>query len=496
MITRPVTMDFAIVLDPASAIPLHRQLYEALRQAIISGRLTPGQQVLSTRQLAKSLKISRSTVLLSYEQLLDEGYLKTIPASGTFVSRDIPDVLLQPVKPQSPQPTISLETSLSTYGARLAKTEFYSLQKPELPINFNCYGRPALDEFPIKLWRRLLSRSCSSSLDILDYPSDPLGYRPLREAIARYLIQSRAVQCQPEQVIVVNGSQQGIDLIARLLLDRGEWVAMEEPGYFDARNMFLAHGAKLLPIFIDECGMVVEQLVSFSGEQVKLVYTTPSHQFPTGTVLSLPRRMTLLAWAKQTGAIIIEDDYDSEYRYSERPIPALQGLTPNAPVIYVGTFSKVLFPSLRIGYLVVPQNLVSMFARAKWSTDRQSPLIEQFALTDFISEGYLESHIRRMRMLYGERRKILVQALQHYLGKSLTIVGENAGMHLMARCNTEMDNETVVHRAAQRNISLTSTQIFYSNPSKVNEFVFGYASLRPEQIVEGVRQLTQCLTAV
>jgi GntR family transcriptional regulator/MocR family aminotransferase len=361
-------MDFAIVLDPASATPLHRQLYEALRQAILSRRLISGQRVPSTRQLAKSLGISRSTVLLSYEQLLDEGYLKTIPASGTFVSHELPDALLQPIKPQSPQPTIPLETSLSTYGSRLAKTEFYSLQKPKLPINFSCYGKPALDEFPMSLWRRLLSRACSSSLEILDYPSDPLGYRPLREAIARYLIQSRAVQCEPNQVIVVNGSQQGIDLIARLLLDPGEWVAMEEPGYFDARNMFLAHGAKLVSVPIDELGMVVERLVLFLGEEVKLVYTTPSHQFPTGTVLSLPRRIALLAWAQQVGAIIIEDDYDSEYRYSERPIPALQGLMSNAPVIYVGTFSKVLFPSLRIGYLVVPQNLISMFACAKWST--------------------------------------------------------------------------------------------------------------------------------
>ncbi len=249
-----------------------------------------------------------------------------------------------------------------------------------------------------------------------------------------------------------------------------------------------------MPIPVDRSGMQVEHLVPCAAERVKLTFVTPSHQFPTGAVLSLPKRLALLAWAGQTGASIVEDDYDSEFRYGASPIPALQGLTPNAPVIYVGTFSKVLFPSLRIGYLVVPQSWVSIFARVKWIADRQSPLLEQHTLTDFINEGHLESHIRRMRTLYDQRRQTLVQALQQFLGKAVTIMGDNAGMHLMVQFHTSMSDEAIVHYATQAGVGLTSARPYYLKPGKANEFVFGYADLTPQQILEGVRRLAQCLT--
>ncbi|HEY9657399.1 MAG TPA: PLP-dependent aminotransferase family protein, partial [Allocoleopsis sp.] len=355
-------MSLVLKLDNASTVPLHQQLYNELRQAILSGRLQCTQRMPSSRSLAKALAISRTTVLLSYERLLGEGYLKTIPASGTFVACQLPDELLQSTTPQPLSPASQPHVELSTYGATLASLELPLSAEQKTLINFSFYGKPALDEFPIQLWRRLVSRTYRTSSTMLEYSSDPAGYKPLREAIARYLTQSRAVRCDARQVIIVNEAQQALDLLARLLLNRGDRVVMEDPGCFEARYIFQAQGAEVLPVPVDESGMVVESLPA-NAAPVKLAYVTPSHQFPTGAVLSLSRRLALLAWAQQSGSMIIEDDYDSEFRYDDRPIPALQGLTVGDSVIYIGTFSKLLFPSLRIGYVIVPQRLAPVVAR-------------------------------------------------------------------------------------------------------------------------------------
>lgn len=486
-------MDIAITLDNTSAIPLHRQLYNKLRQAILLGRLVPGQRIPSTRTLAQSLNISRATVTLSYEQLFSEGYLQTVPGSGTFVSYEVPDNLLQPASFQSTEKAKQSLMQLSIYGASIADTELFSPPKEESPINFSYYGRPALDKFPLELWRRLLSRSCRLNPTILDYTTDIQGYEPLRSAIAEYIAKSRGVQCSAEQIIIVNGSQQGIDLITRLLLNQGDLVAIENPGYLGARYNFLAQGADLWPISVDESGVVVEHLSTSTATKVKLVYVTPSHQFPTGTVLSLSRRLALLAWAQETGAIIVEDDYDSEYRYGAPPIPALQGLTQSNSVIYIGTFSKVLFPSLRVGYLVVPPSLVNVFVRAKWLTNNQSPLLEQHALAEFINEGHMESHIRKMRKLYNQRRQALVQSLTLHLGKCVTILGENAGMHLMVKLHVSLSDEEIIHRATQASVELASARPYYLGNGGRGEFILGYADLSSEKIQEGVRKLAQVL---
>ncbi|MGK7951876.1 MAG: PLP-dependent aminotransferase family protein [Xenococcaceae cyanobacterium] len=478
-------MDLAIALDNNSDIPLYHQLYTELRQAILTGRLQPHQQLPSTRWLAKSLGISRSTVTQSYEQLFSEGYLQTKIGAGTFVSEELPDELLttQPVK--SKYGSASPKIELSIYGKNVESADI-GVTDSDLPISFN-YGRPALDRFPLKLWRKLLSRHCESNLDLLDYSLEPRGHQPLKEAIASYLSCSRAVQCSPEQIIITSGSQQAIDLITRLFINPGDKICLEEPCYQGARNIFQAHGAKLIPVEVDESGLIVRQLVNIP--QVKLIYVTPSHQFPTGAVLSLPRRLELLRWAKETGAIIIEDDYDSEYRYSSRPIPALQGLDCDRSVIYIGTFSKVLFPSLRIGYLVVPKNLQSLFGRAKWLCDRQSPLIEQQVLTDFITEGHLARHIRKMRNLYDLRRQALVAALKEYLGQKVTILGENAGIHLMIKIKTNLSDGELIDRAKQVGVGLTSLQKYYLQARNQGEFLLGYSELDEWQIKEGIRRL-------
>lgn len=484
-------MDLAIALDNNTAIPLHQQLYEELRRAILSGRLLPRQRIPSTRSLAKSLGISRTTVTSCYEQLLSEGYLETIVGSGTYVCAQLPDDLLHSTPVESVQKTV-LPIQLSKYAARLADMDTSLMSEPDLQISFR-YGRPAFDHFPMQTWRKLLSRHCRENSTWLDYATDALGYKPLREAIARYLSRSRAVQCEPEQVIITNGTQQALYLIMRLSIELGDAIALEDPGYLSARRIFLSQGAKLLPVRVDESGLVVKDLAKYANESIKLVYVTPSHQFPTGAILSLPRRLELLAWAQQNSAMIIEDDYDSEYRYGDRPIPALQGLAQTDSVLYIGTFSKVLFPSLRIGYLVLPPSLISLFARAKWLSDRSLPSLEQQVLADFIEQGHIDRHIRKMRSLYDLRRQALVQALKANFGEKAKILGEKAGLHLMVRLQTHLTDEEIIQRAARVGVGMMSAQPSYLNVNCAGELIFGYSELTQEQIQKGISRLAQVI---
>lgn len=491
-------MDLAILLDKEIALPLHQQLYEALRQAILTGKLLPGERLPSTRTLAQSLGISRGTVKLGYEQLLSEGYLETEIGSGTFVCQHISD-LSMPVLPSHPPLSGTLPTAgLSQYAQNFV-TQSPSMRQDRDPLKHHpskpdvdfCYWQPAFSHFPLQIWRQLTTHHLQTA-DRLDYSADPLGDKALREAIARYLVRSRAVRCNAEQVIIVSGTQQALDLIARLFIDPGDRVAIEEPGYLSARRVFQSQGAELLPISVDTSGLMVKQLHS-TANLVKLIYTTPSHQFPTGAILSLPRRLELLAWAQQSGAVIIEDDYDSEYRYGEKPIPAMQGLDRNDSVIYMGTFSKVLFPALRIGYLVVAPELVKIFAQAKRLLDRHSPLLEQSVLADFIGEGHLERHLRRMRTLYSQRRQALVKSLESRLGEHVTILGNTAGIHLMVQLQTDVSDAEIMVRAAQMGVGLTSAAPFYLKSGRGGQFLLGYANLEAEKIDEGVCRLAQVL---
>jgi GntR family transcriptional regulator/MocR family aminotransferase len=497
-------MDVAITLDQRSLAPLNRQLYEELRKAILFGRLKPGERVPSTRALAKSLGVSRTTVTQSYEQLLSEGYLRAATGSGTFVGCQLPDELLKPAPIETSRPAAQTRQAgstssfkLSSYGESLTDTVPFEPPELDMPIRFKS-GRPALEEFPLQQWRRLMLRHCrTNDPSLLDYAPDSQGHEPLREAIANYLRRARAAQCDAGQVIIVNGSQQALDLITKVLIDRGDQVALENPGYLGARRAFLAQGARLLPTPVDESGIVVEKLPAKSllksKDKVKLVYVTPSHQFPTGATLTLSRRLDLLAWAEKNGAMIIEDDYDSEFRYGSRPIPALQGLSNGAAVIYVGTFSKVLFPALRVGYVVAPAPLARVFARAKWLADRQTPTVEQRVLTDFINEGYLERHLRRMRTLYENRRQALTRALETHFADRVTILGENAGMHLMIKLRSRLSDEEVVERARGCGVGIVNARLYYLGGAGRGEFVFGYAALSERRIREGIRRLAGVL---
>jgi GntR family transcriptional regulator / MocR family aminotransferase len=494
-------MDLAITLDQRSETPLHKQLYDELRMAILAGRLKPGERVPSTRGLSHSLGVSRATVTQSYEQLLSEGYLRAATGSGTFVGCELPDELLKtrPVEtslPAARPQEAARRIELSRYGASIEDSAPFEPPEPDAPINFKT-GRPALDEFPSHQWRRLMLKHFrAKDHSLLSCAEGSQGYEPLREAIAGYLRHARAVKCDADQVVVVNGAQQAIDLIAKLLIDRGDSVAVENPGYLVARRVFMAHGAELIPLPVDESGIVVEALTSKSKGGLKLVYVTPSHQFPTGVTLTLPRRLDLLCWAEKTGAMIVEDDYDSEFRFNSRPIPSLQGLADGDSVIYVGTFSKVLFPSLRIGYLVAAPSLARVFARAKWLADLQTPTVEQRVLADFIIEGHLERHLRRMRTLYDNRRQTLVRALETHFGGRVTILGGNAGMHLMIRLRSGLDDDEIARRARAAGVGMVSARLYYlgeGGPRNMAEFVLGYSGLSERRIREGVRRLAKIL---
>ena len=488
-------MDIALRFDNHRERSLRRQLYEELRGAILGGRLSAGCRVPSTRALAESLGISRTTVTECYEDLISEGYLHAKIGSGTFVCDDLPEKLLK-VAPSPTSNSVAKQTRLparlSAYGKRVLEMPLGDAEG-QMPLNF-AHWRPAFDHLPLRAWRRLITRHIHpAEATNFDYSEDPLGHQPLRDAIARYLAKSRAVRCEPSQVIICAGAQGAMDLITRVLVDPQDEVAIEDPGYLGARNIFAAQGAKLLPVRLDESGLNVDELKSKSSSKTRFVYVSPSHQFPTGVLLSLSRRLELLSWAHEQNAFVIEDDYDSEYRYRGRPVPALQGLDQNERVIYVGTFSKVLFPSLRLGYMVIPGSLVDSLARAKRLTDRQSPLIEQCALTDFINEGHLERHIRRMRTLYGQRRQALVDALSVHLSGRASIVGDEAGMHLMVRLKTALTDSQLIARAAKRGVELVSARPYYLQAKYNDEFIFGYSNLTERQIITGVKKLSGVL---
>ena len=491
-------MDFPIQLDSQSNVPLHRQLYDEIRRSILSGRLPRGQKVPSTRSLSDSLDISRATVTMAYEYLLSEGYLEATTGSGTYVCRQLPDELLRAKSSdgkrkdsstvgRKPGPVPNYKR-LSKFGSHLRDKPWMSLGGYEPEIQFS-FGRPSINDLPMRQWMSLYNeRVRNAEFSELDCPSKAAGYLPLRQAIAGYLSRARAVACQAEQIVIVNGSQQAIDLVTRVLVDRGDAVGIEDPGYIGAKKSLESQGAQLIALPVDSADIVVAHLKQH-GNNLKLVYVTPSHQFPTGVVMSLPRRLELLSWAHQTGTYIIEDDYDSEYRYTGRPIPALAGLEHHETVIYMGTFSKVLFPALRLGYLVLPPPLVSVFERAKWIADRHSPLLEQQVLTDFINGGFLDRHIRRMRALYEQRRKTVISALRDHFGENVTTYGDNAGINILIRLKTDKSDQEILSAAKELGISIASTSPFYLGTAPAGEFLLNYGGLSEETIKEGVRRL-------
>lgn len=387
-----------IELNHDSPLSLYRQLYDAIRNAILEERLQRGYRLPASRIFAKELGVSRNTVALAFEQLMIEGYLQGKVGSGTYVTDNLPERLLQARPSINDRPAVSSARHKASHRGQAFSKIVLRRNRTIEDIRPFQGGVPALDEFPYDLWTKLTQRTWRSlPRHVLAY-GDAGGYEPLREVIASYLRTSRAVRCDADQIIIVNGSQQGVDLVARVLLESGDHVLVEDPGYLGARAALLGAGVRLTPMPVDAEGLQIGNRTA-RNSQACLVYVTPSHQYPLGITMTLARRLHLLEWARRTGAWILEDDYDSEFRYAGRPLASLQGLDMCGCVIYLGTFSKVLFPGLRLGYLVVPKNVVDAFLSAKTIADRQSAVLEQAVLARFIEEGHFARHLRRMRVL-------------------------------------------------------------------------------------------------
>lgn len=486
-----------LALEPEAPTPLYRQLYEGLREAILAGRLAPGGRLPPTRDLATELNVSRNTVITAFAQLMAEGYLEGNVGRGTFVSRALPEEVLQvqadrarggAAKAAPPQAARPL---LSSRGAVIAGLGVQMGQEAFRPHPFRP-GVPALDQFPLKTWERLSRRRWRTlSPGLLSY-GHAAGYLPLRQAIAAYLGTARGVHCEVEQVLIVGGAQQAIDLTARVLLDPGDEVWFEEPGYPGARALLMGAGVRVIPVPVDEEGLAVEAARA-RCPQARLAYITPSHQYPLGVTMSLRRRLAVLEWAAQAEAWILEDDYDSEYRYVGRPLAALQGLDTAGRVIYVGTFSKVLFPGLRLGYMVVPPSLVDAFISAAALTNRCPPGPDQAILVDFINEGHFARHIRRMRTLYVERQAALVEAAQRHLEGLLELNPTEAGLHMMGWLPEGSDDQAVARYLLAREIEAPALATYSLEACHRPGLVLGYAGLRPGEIRRGVREMGEAL---
>ncbi|MBV9765466.1 MAG: PLP-dependent aminotransferase family protein [Acidobacteriaceae bacterium] len=477
-------MELAIPLSRGRE-PLFRQTYRAIRQAILSGALGAGERLPSTRDLAEQLGISRTVVVLAYEHLLAEGFIVGRAGSGTYVCDGLAGNIAQGTRRLA-------QLQLSQFGKRVAAsmaTVDTPLPQPVIPRYNFMYGRSDLETFPFAMWRKLLLREArKGSTRQFDYGS-ALGNPELRAAICAHLRRSRAVVCDPSEVIVVNGSQQALDLVIRVLVDPGDPVAIEDPHYDGIREALRAAGARLRPVPVDREGLDPTQL----PDDARAVFVTPSHQFPTGAILTLDRRLALLRWARRRNAVIVEDDYDGEFQYDGRPLESLQGLDREGRIVYIGTFSRTVFASLRIGYLIAPASLVPAFTAAKWLSDLHSASLDQQTLAEFIAGGMYERHLRRLRRRNTARRAALLDAVRKNLGDRVEVTGEGAGAQVVLWPRNHVSEEAVVAAAARRGVGIYGiAHCFLRRPSRPG-FLLGYARLTEREIREGIRLLSEVL---
>jgi len=465
--------------------PLFRQVYQGLRDQVLSGALPAGSKLPSTRTISDQLGISRTVAVLAYEQLLAEGYATGRGGSGTYVAT-------AGFSPRALSHEQSPKLRLSRFGESAAgasdRVKAYQHRKKRLPYNF-VYGRSDLETFPFEMWRRTLLR-CARKTPVsgLDYgPS--AGSPALREAICVHLRRSRAVVCEPSQVIITSGSHQALDIICRVLIGPGDSVALENPSYEGIAEVLRASRARVFPVSVDGEGLDPKRL----PRGARLVFVTPSHQFPTGVILPLARRVELLRWAARHNAVVVEDDYDGEFRYEGHPLESLQGLDREGRVIYVGTFSRTVFSSLRIGYLIAPKQLVEVFTAAKWLCDRQSATLEQEALAEFITRGTYERYLRRVRRRNASRRQALLEAIDAHLGDRVEVTGDGAGAHVVLWPKKRVSEASVVAQAAARGVGVYEISPYFLKPSSRTGILLGYSRVNEKQITEGIRRLGEVL---
>ncbi len=486
-------MQFVLTLPGDTKEPIYKQVCDALRQAIEEGRLRAGERLPSTRELAASAKVSRFTAIRSYEILTAQGLIQTIVGSGTFVTEKSLESEHAVMRQQEPTEAL-VAPNFSLFGRRMAQPELIEAADAELFQELN-YGAPSIEQIPLRQWREVLNK-CARFQDktLFQYVSDPMGYMHLREAICAYLARSRSINCSSTRLVLFSGAQSALDIICRLLLEPGDTVAVENPGFPGARRIFKAHGAKIITIPVDESGLVVEELYKLN-EPIKLIYVTPSHQDPMGVMMSIARRQELLKWAQQTGAFILEDDHDSEYHYGEKPLVALQGLDKADCVIYLASFWKILFPVVRMAFMVLPKRLQAPVHQAKSYFERDFPLLEQIALTEFINAGTLERQIKRTKSVYAKRRAALALALAKRFKDRVTIYGISAGMHMILHFNNILETNKILQCAKEAEVPLVSTSKHYVDNERAYEFLIGFAHHSEEELAACIDHFADLLIA-
>ena len=484
-----------IPLDRHARMPLYRQIYGGLRTAIVERQLRPGQRLPSTRSLAAEIGVSRIPVVEAFEQLLTEGYCESRVGSGTFVAAALPGVSAAGARGER---TLA-RPGPGFFAHRVAPDSGAAAGTPAEPWLQGAgafrMNQPDVGRFPVPIWARLVARHARNPQVRELLYGTALGLPELREAVAEYLRTSRAVRCEADQIMITSGSQQAIEIAARVLLDPGSPVWVEEPGYGGVHEPLRRAGARLVPVPVDHEGLDVAAGVA-REPRARAAYLTPSHQYPLGATMTAARRLQALAWAQSSGAWIFEDDYDSEYRYGNQPIAALQGLDRDARVVYIGTFSKVLFPALRVGYLAIPADLVGRFAAVRAAMDICPPALVQTALAELLGEGHFARHVRKMRALYAERRGVLVAALQEELGEHLDLLGDQAGMHLVAAFRGDEDDRLLAETAARQRLWAMPLSSCYLGPPARRGLVLGYGNTETRLIPGGVSRLRAVLESL
>ena len=483
-----------IQLSKKSVTPLYLQLYGQVREMIVSGRLRVGERLPAGRTLAGELGVARVIVSRAYEQLILEGYLVGRTGAGTFVADQLPEHLLNAAGAGSKAGRGAGDRAAGAAGSgRPADQQQRVREGYPLDVAPFQTGVPALDLFPYKVWQEVAGKVLKNFKTFNLGYDDTLGYPPLREAIASYLRIARAVKCEASQVVIVTGSQQGLNLIAECLLQKGDKVWMENPGYGGALGAFRWAGAEICPVPLEEDGLDIDFAIKTYGG-AKLVYTTPSHQFPMGYVLSQTKRRRLLDYAQKKKLWIVEDDYDGEFRYEGRPLASLQGQDTGGVVIYSGTFSKVLFPGLRLAYLVLPtEEMVNQFRMAKTLLDRQSPILDQLILSAFMQEGHFPRHIRKMRLLYAERQKKLLQLIRQELPEYLVPQPAPAGLHLVCQLSDKVDWSVLRQEAERTGVIIHFIRYHSPDERKPPAIVLGFTAFTKYKMKIGVEKLGEAL---
>ena len=477
--------------QPSGKQALWRWLYTELRGAILDGRLKPGTRMPSTRNIGKQYSLSRGTVVAAFDQLQAEGYTRTEVGSGTYVASGIPD---------GPWPATrkSAAVVLPASKAAISKRAQQFLKDVEVMPASHSIGKafrsyePAIELFPVDLWARVASRVLRRAPRSLYGHGNAAGYQPLRRAIAEYVGASRGVHCSAEQIIVTAGTQQALDLIGRVLLSDGDQVWMEDPGYSRALQTLRTTGASIVAVPVDTDGLIVKAGRRFAPK-AKLAYVTPANQFPMGVTMSADRRIELLRWAASANAWIIEDEYDAEYRYSGHPVAALQTLDSSGCVIYVGTFTKMLFNALRLGFMVLPERIVENFASARTLVDLHPPTLDQAILAEFITEGHFGHHLRRMRQTYAERIEVLKRVADKHLDGVLDVVHAGAGIRTLGWLKTWKSDQDAARHAQEYGLEVSPLSMFTIKHEQPPALMLGFAGCSPAELERGVSVLATAL---